>query len=72
LSEGLGFVYSLRFTRKSGTNESYFSKSEVDAFIDELLYSPSNGFWDLSPETLDNISNTIADKFEFTITQAAE
>lgn len=72
LSEGLGFVYSLRFTRKSGTNESYFSRSEVDDFMDQLLNNPSNGFWDLSPETLDDITNSIADKFDFTVVQAAD
>ena len=70
LSEGFGFVYSLRFTRKSGSNDTYFSRSEVDGFISQL--EAGNGFWDITPETLDEISETIADKFDFTVAQAAE
>jgi len=70
LSEGFGFVYSLRFTRKSGSNDTYFSRSEVDGFISKL--EAGNGFWDVTPATLDEISNDIADKFDFTVAQAAE
>lgn len=70
LSEGLGFVYSLRFTRQAGTNSSYFTKEEVDGFMNDLL--AENGFWDVTPETLDNISEAIASKFDFTVAQAAE
>lgn len=70
LSEGYGFIYSLRFTRKSGSNEPYFNRTEVDGFINSLM--EGNGFWDVTPETLDNISNAIADKFDFTVAQAAD
>lgn len=70
LSEGFGFVYSLQFTRKPGTNSPYLSKSEVDGFIDQL--TTGNGFWDLTPETLDSISEAIAAKFDFTVAQAGE
>lgn len=70
LSEGFGFVYSLRFTRKSGSGDSYFSRAEVDGFINSL--TNNNGFWDVDAATLDNISNAIADKFDFTVAQAAE
>ncbi len=70
LSEGFGFVYSLRFTRKSGSSDTYFSRSEVDGFITKL--EAGNGFWDVTPATLDEISNDIADKFDFTVAQAAE
>ncbi len=71
LSEGIGFLYSLRFTRKSGSNESYFTRAEVDGFVDSLLNN-ANGLWSVSSQTLDNISETIADKFDFTVAQAAE
>jgi len=70
LSEGFGFIYTLRFTRKSGSNESYFSREEVDSFINSMM--KDNGFWDINSVTLDNISNAIADKFDFTVAQAAE
>ncbi len=68
LSEGYGFIYSLRFTRDSN-GSSYFSRSEVDGFIDQLM--EGNGFWDVTAETLDSISEAIASKFEFTVAQAA-
>lgn len=70
LSEGFGFVYSLRFTRKSGSDDTYFTRSEVDGFINDMM--ANNGFWDIQSQTLDNISQTIADKFDFTLAQAAE
>ncbi len=72
LSEGFGFVYSLQFTRQSDADLPYFSKSEVDGFLNDLVDSDSNGFWGLSAETLDNISTAIAAKFDFTVAQAAE
>lgn len=68
LSEGFGFVYSLRFCRKAGESESMFSRSEVDGFIDQL--TAGNGFWDITAETLDAMSEEIADKFDFTVEQA--
>ena len=68
LSEGLGFVYSLQFTRKPNSSVSYFTKEEVDNFMSTLL--SGNGFWDVSITTLDEISATIAAKFNFTVAQA--
>ena len=70
LSEGFGFVYSLRFTRQSDVNEPYFSREEVDGFISQL--TAGNGFWDIEAATLDQMSEEIADKFSFTVTEAAE
>jgi hypothetical protein len=70
LSEAYGFVYSLRFTRKSDNNTPLFSKTEVDALLDMLLNSSDNGFWDITPETLDAVSEAMAAKFEFTVAQA--
>ncbi|WP_046744876.1 DUF4856 domain-containing protein [Kordia zhangzhouensis] len=69
LSEGFGFIYSLQFTRKPGTNEPYFTKTEVDGFIAQLM--EGNGFWDVTPATLDEISEAIAVEFNFTIAQAS-
>lgn len=68
LSEGYGFIYSLQFTRKPGTSQPYFSKSEVDAYLAELM--TGNGFWDVTPATLDRISNEISARFTFTTAQA--
>ncbi len=69
LSEGFGFIYSLRFTRNTQSGGSYFSKTEVDGFINDLI-GTTNGFWDLTETTLDQISSDIAAKFDFTVAQA--
>ncbi|NNE27897.1 MAG: DUF4856 domain-containing protein [Saprospiraceae bacterium] len=68
LSEGFGFVYSLRFLRKPDSDDPYFTRTEVDGFINQLI--SGNGFWEISGETLDFISEEIASKFEFTVEQA--
>lgn len=73
LSEGgYGFIYSLQFTRKPGTNEPYFTKTEVDAFLTDLLDDGENGLWNVEVATLEAISNSIAERFDFTVEQAAE
>ncbi|EGV44248.1 DUF4856 domain-containing protein [Bizionia argentinensis JUB59] len=69
LSEGFGFIYSLQFTRKPNTNAPYFSHNDVQAYVAELM--TGNGFWDVSNETLDTISEEIADRFNFSVAQAA-
>ncbi|MEQ8358211.1 MAG: DUF4856 domain-containing protein [Cytophagales bacterium] len=71
LSEGYGFLYSLRFTRNAD-GEVLFSREEVDNLISKLLSDGSNGFWDVKTETLDEISESISSKFNFTLAQAAE
>jgi len=68
LSEGFGFIYSLRFTHNPATEAPYISKTEIDTFK-ELLLS-ENGFWDVSPETLDTISEQIAAAFGFSVDEA--
>lgn len=70
LSEGYGFIFSLQFTRKPNTDSPYFNKSEVDGFIDQLMVG--NGFWDSTPETLDQMSDQIATEFGFTVEAAAD
>lgn len=68
LSEGLGFVYSLRYTREAGSSNTLFSKAQVDGFISKL--TSGNGFWDLDKATLDQMCEDIAAKFDFTVDQA--
>jgi hypothetical protein len=72
LSEGFGFIMSLRYTNKPGTNNPYFSKDEVDTMLASITSGP-NGLWDIDNlgTKLDNISKQIADKFGFTVAQAA-
>ena len=70
LSEAYGFVYSLRFTRKSDTNIPLFSRIEVDTLLNMLINSSDNGFWDITPGTLDAVSEAMAAKFDFTVAQA--
>lgn len=72
LSEAYGFIMSLRYTNKPGTNSPYFSKVEVDTMLNTLVSGP-NGLWDIdniSPK-LDAISTQIATRFGFTVAQAA-
>ncbi len=69
LSEGFGFVFSLRFTQNPETGQPYFSAAQVEDFKAQLL--TGNGFWDVSPATLDSISASIATAFGFTVEQAA-
>lgn len=72
LSEGYGFIMSLRYTNKPGTNSPYFTKAEVDAMLASLT-SGTNGLWaiDTLGAKLDAISTQIATKFGFTVAQAA-
>lgn len=70
LSEGFGFLYSLRFTHDNNTGASFFSRNDVDGMIAALLGDGDNGLWDVSPATLDAISESIAAQFDFTVAQA--
>ncbi|MGM0505822.1 MAG: DUF4856 domain-containing protein [Bacteroidota bacterium] len=71
LSEGYGFIYSLQFTRQPGTEQPYLSHNEVTDILDRLLGDGENGLWDVTGETLDELSTEIADRFDFTIEEAA-
>jgi len=70
LSEGFGFIYSLRFTHNPATQAPYVSKEQIDTIIDQLL--AGNGFWDVTPEMLDAMSEEIAAGFDFSVEEAAE
>ncbi len=69
LSEGYGFIYSLQFTRKPSTKAPFFSTTEVTDLLEQLT-KEENGLWNVTPATLDDISETIASKFDFTVAQA--
>ncbi len=69
LSEGYGFIYSLQFTRNPSTDAPYFSRTEVQGLLNQLM-GGTNGLWDVTPETLQIMSATIASKFSFTVEQA--
>jgi len=70
LSEGFGFIYSLQFTRQPNSGSPYFNATEVDNMLTTLM--ESNGFWDVSEQTLDDFSDQIAARFSFTVEQAAD
>ena len=72
LSEAYGFIMSLRYTNKPGTNNPYFTKAEVDAMLASMV-SGTNGLWaiDTLGAKLDTIAAQIATKFGFTVAQAA-
>jgi hypothetical protein len=72
LSEAYGFIISLRYTNKPGTDSPYFTKAEVDTMLATMV-SGTNGFWDIDTlgAKLDSISLQIATRFGFTVAQAA-
>ena len=72
LSEGYGFIYSLRFTRNTVTGAPYFNRTEVDAMLAQLMEQGPNGLWDVTPAILSDLAETIAAKFSFTVAQAAD
>ncbi|MBQ0768335.1 MAG: DUF4856 domain-containing protein [Bizionia sp.] len=68
LSEGFGFIYSLQFTREPDTDSPYVFDTEVNDFTTQLLQG--NGFWEVTPATLNTMSEDIATRFGFTVQQA--
>lgn len=71
LSEGYGFIMSLRYTNNPATNAPYLSKVEVDTILSELT-AGTNGLWDVDylNTKLDTLATTIATRFGFTVAQA--
>ena len=69
LSEAYGFLYSLQFTRKPNSTEPYFTRTEAMGYINQV-YGTTNGFWDVTASALDQVSDAIAAKFDFTVAQA--
>lgn len=70
LAEGYGFINSLRFTQDPQTGAPYLSPDQIENIKEQLL--AGNGFWDVTPDTLDAISQTIASAFDFTVEEAAQ
>ncbi len=70
LSEGYGFIFSLQFTRNPLTDAPYFTKSEVDSMINDLMGDGPNGLWDVTPATLSTLSATIVGRFSFSVEEA--
>ncbi|MEM1215557.1 MAG: DUF4856 domain-containing protein [Bacteroidota bacterium] len=71
LSEAYGFIYSLQFTRKPNSDDPYFTRAQATGFIDTMLGDGANGLWDVTPATLQTLSEQIAAEFDFTVAQAA-
>ena len=71
LSEAYGFIMSLRYTNNPATNAPYFTKSEVDSLLADLV-AGTNGLWDIDylNTELDTLASTIATRFGFTVAQA--
>ncbi len=72
LSEGFGFIYSLQFTRRPGEEDAYFTRTEALDFLDQIYTNNTNGFWNVTPAVLDTVSEAIAAKFDFTVSDAAD
>ena len=68
LSEGFGFVQSLRFTRNAN-GEPHISKDDINEMLAKL--QEGDGFWTITTDTLNNMAETIATAYGFTVDQAA-
>jgi len=69
ISEGLGFVYSLQFTHipNVSTATPYFTKTEVEDFISQLV-DVEGGLWNANTATtLGELADEIATEFTFTV-----
>ena len=67
LSEGYGFIYSLRFTNNN-FGGPHLEPKRVKAIREDLLRD--NGFWSVTSLTLNGIISEISSKFDFTEDQA--
>ncbi|MFT5017603.1 MAG: hypothetical protein ACI9G6_002380, partial [Limisphaerales bacterium] len=65
LSEGYGFVYSLRFI--NGTN----GDNIADGYLETIRNAGGNGFWDIDPTALETIASEIATAGGFSLEAAA-
>lgn len=69
LSEAYGFMYSLKFSRVPNSESPYLTSQEIDEMLADL--EAGQGLWEIEPAVLDEMSETIADQFDFTVEQAA-
>ena len=70
LSEGYGFINSLRFTRQPNSSSAYFTHEEVEQMLSDLMSDGANGLWDVKSTTLHSLADQIAGRFGFTKSQA--
>ncbi len=72
LSEGYGFIESLRFTRDTSSNVavSHLTATKIEEFTTTLL--EGNGFWDVTEIELNDISEEIATAYDVKIEEAAK
>ena len=69
LSEGYGFIYSLQFTKNTETGTPKVNSDQVDEWLSEIL--PDNdGFWVVTPEALQSVSEEIAEIYDIDIEKA--
>lgn len=66
LSEGYGFIYSLRFINDVPS----FDPSLVDGWLTTLANESNNGFWDINPDELANLADIISSTFGISTEQA--
>ena len=62
LSEGYGFIYSLRFI-----DGAY---DESDAYLADIRNEAGNGFWDVDPAALGDVAERIATRYGIDLTAA--
>ncbi|MAN26700.1 MULTISPECIES: DUF4856 domain-containing protein [Mesonia] len=67
LSEAYGFLYSIRFSHNPANDQPYLSASDVNAYLADLM--EDNGFWSVTPEKLDEISEAIASAYSISVSQ---
>ena len=72
IGEGYGFIYALQFSQDPATNQPYFTAAEVEAMLTDLQDDGPNGLWDLEINTLDQIAENIAARFDFTVAQTID
>ena len=69
LSEAYGFMYSLKFSRVPNSDSPYLTAQDIDEMLAQL--TAGEGLWDVETSLLDEMSETIAAQFDFTVEQAA-
>jgi len=71
LSEGYGFIWSLKYSYNPETKSPYFSENEIDVILADLMKG-KNGFYDVDylNANLNTIAEKIATRFGFTVEQA--
>ncbi|MEO0583127.1 MAG: DUF4856 domain-containing protein [Bacteroidota bacterium] len=70
--EGNGFVYAMQFSKNPKTNEPFFSRAEALAFYADILDDGPNGLWSTKMSTLQQISEDIADRMDWTPVMAQD